>query len=91
VLSQRHRTVELLFGCYVEQHGGAFYLAAGFVGYNAPGCEEVRRSYPSQKPPVGSVGCEADGSAEHEALSRLLEGAVSEVWGGQDFPGSAGV
>jgi hypothetical protein len=39
VLSQRHGAIELLFGCYVAQHGGAFKLAAGFVGYNAPGRE----------------------------------------------------
>lgn len=44
-----------------------------------------------EEAPVGPVRGEADGSAEHEALGRLLDGAVGEGRRGQDLASRAGV
>lgn len=58
---------------------------------NPAGCEEVRGCDAAEEAPVGAVGSEADGAAEHEALSRLLDRAVGEVRGRQDLFGEFGV
>lgn len=91
VLSQGHRSPAGLLICYVEQHGVAILLAAGLVCYNAPGGEEVGRGDLSQESPVWSVGRKAHGAGEHKTPRGLLYGAVSEVRGGEDFPGSVRV
>ncbi|KAF7840019.1 hypothetical protein G2W53_008501 [Senna tora] len=66
-------------------------LASGFVRYNPPGGEQVGRGDSPEETPVGAVGSEADGSAEHEALSRLFERAVGEMRGGEDLTRGGGV
>lgn len=69
---------QTLLGGDGGQHGGTIGLAAGFVGGDAAGGEEVGGGDAAKEAPVGAAGSEADGAGEHELASRAFERAIGE-------------